>query len=170
MGKMIRVSFNYGTHLPCLMKALEKTDGDILELGAGLFSTPYLRYQAILKNRKLVTYENSKEWYKFILRYYYDNNKNHEINFINEFKDAPVDKPWDVVLVDQTPDSSRSEEAIRLKDKAKYIILHDAKPTNDRITHYSKVYPHFKYKTMWEGDQNIVAVVSNLVDLKDFWL
>jgi len=169
MAKNMNVSLAYGTHLPCLIKAFEKTTGDILELGTGLFSTPYLRYMCMLKGRKLVSYENFKEWYNFIVKYY-SNNDNHEINFIDEYKNAPVDRDWDVVLVDQTPDSSRSEEIIRLKDKAKYIVIHDANPSNDKVTHYSKIYPLFKYRTDWTGDNNRATVLSNLVDLKGFWL
>ena len=169
MAYKINVSGNYATHLPCLIKALEKTNGDILEMGAGVFSTPYLHYASILSNRHLVTYENYKDWFDFFIKYGYECS-NHELHYVEKYSDALIDKNWDVVLIDQTPDSSRSEEAIRLKDKAKYIILHDANPSNDKVTHYSQVYPHFRYKTTWTGDKNSAVVVSNLVDLADFWL
>ena len=162
------VSLAYGSHLPCLIKAVEKTSGDILEMGTGIFSTPYLRYTAMLQNRKLVSYENCESWYKFLLKYYQPN-ENHEIHFIEKYSDAKIDKPWDIVLIDQTPDSSRTEEALRLKDKAKYIILHDANPSNYKVTHYDRIYDQFKYKTDWMGDNNRAVVVSNLVDLEDFW-
>ena len=168
MGKYIHCSFAYGTHLACLIKAIEKTKGDILEMGTGVFSTPYLRYVCMLSGRKLVSYENYKDWYKFMLKYW-TSNENHEINFIDKYSDAPIDREWDVVLIDQTPDSSRAEEAIRLKDKAKYIILHDANPSNDKVTHYSTVYPHFKYRTDWTGDKNKAVVLSNFINLEDFW-
>lgn len=168
MATKMMVSLAYGTHLPCLIKALSKTTGDILELGTGVFSTPYLRYQCMLSNRLLVSYENFESWYKFMLKYWTPND-NHEINFIKEYKDAPIDKEWDVVLIDQTPDISRSQEAIRLKDKAKYIILHDSNPSNNKVTHYSEVYPHFKYRATWNGDKNSATVVSNFIDLVDFW-
>lgn len=162
------VSLNYGSHLPCLIKAMEKTTGNVLELGTGIFSTPYLRYQCFLSGRKLVSYENFESWYRFMLKYW-NPNDNHEINFIDEYKNAPIDKDWDIVLIDQTPDSSRTEEIIRLKDKAKYIIIHDANKSNDRVTHYSKIYPLFKYRTDWTGDSNRATVLSNLVNLEDFW-
>lgn len=164
----MNISLAYGTHLPCLIKALSKTTRDVLELGTGVFSTPYLRYQCMLSNRLLVSYENYKEWYDFMLKYW-ESNDNHEINFIKDYSDAPIDREWDVVLIDQTPDISRSEEAIRLKDKAKYIVLHDSNPSNDKVTHYSQVYPHFKYRIDWNSDKNRATVVSNLIDLKDFW-
>ena len=164
----MNVSLAYGTHLPCLIKAFEKTTGNILELGTGLFSTPYLRYMCILHDRKLTSYENYKEWYDFILKYYKLNN-NHDLYFIDEYKNAPIDRSWDIVLIDQTPDSSRTEEIIRLKDRAKYIIIHDANPSNDKVTHYSKIYPLFKYRTDWIGDNNRATVLSNIVSLEDFW-
>lgn len=168
MAKKMNVSLAYGSHLACLIKAFEKTAGDILELGTGIFSTPYLRYACMLSGRKLVSYENFREWYGFMLRYW-ESNESHEINFIEKYADAKVDRPWDVVLIDQTPDSSRSEEAIRLKDLAKFVVLHDANPSNDKITHYSRVYPFFKYRTDWNGDKNKAVVLSNFINLEDFW-
>lgn len=169
MAKNMNVSLAYGTHLPCLIKALEKTDGYILELGTGLFSTPYLRYMCMLYNRKLVSYENFKEWYDFLLKYYKPN-KNHEINFCKKYSDAQIDELWDIVLIDQTPDSSRAEEIIRLKDRAKYIIIHDSNPSNYKVTHYDKIFPLFKYKTEWKGDNNSATVLSNFINLENFWL
>jgi hypothetical protein len=47
-----------------------KTDGDVLELGLGVFSTPYLHYQCILSKRKLVSYENCKPWMDFFTQRY----------------------------------------------------------------------------------------------------
>jgi hypothetical protein len=163
MAKNMNVSLAYGSHLPCLIKAVEKN--------TGVFSTPYLRYKAMLDNRKLLSLENFKGWYDF-LRKYYDDNKNHEIHFVEKYADAPVKErfePWSVVLIDQTPDSSRVEEALKLKDKAEYIIVHDSNPSNYKVTHYDELYPHFKYKTDWMGDNNRATILSNLVDLKDFW-
>ena len=165
----MNVSLAYGTHLPCLIKAMEKTSGMVLELGTGLFSTPFLRYQCMLTGRLLVSYENYKEWYDFLLKYYKDN-ENHHIRFVNNYSEAPIEgTPWDVVLIDQTPDSSRTEEILRVKDRAKYIIIHDANLSNDKVTHYSKIYPLFKYRTDWTGDNNRATVLSNIVPLEDFW-
>ena len=165
----IKVSGNYGTHLPCLIKAFEKTVGDVLELGTGVFSTPYLHYACILSNRHLVSYENYQDWLQFFIKYGYEC-PNHELHYVEKYSDAPItDRIWDVVLIDQTPDSSRTEEIRRLANSAKYIIIHDANPSNDKVTHYSSIYPLFKYRTDWTGDNNRATVLSNLVNLEDFW-
>ena len=168
MATKMYVSFNYSTHLPCLIKALSKTTGDVLELGTGVFSTPYLRYQCMLSNRKLVSYENFKLWYDFMLKYW-TSNENHEINFVEKYSDAPIDREWDVVLIDQTPDSSRVEEVKRLANLAKYIIIHDSNGRNNKVYHYDTIYPLFKYRTIWDKDGNHATILSNFIDLEDFW-
>jgi len=169
MGVSIHVSTCYFTHLPCLIKAMEKTTGDVLELGMGVGSTPYLHYKCVLDGRKLVSYENFEGYYKFFAGRYGWNYGTHEIKLVEKYADAPIDKPWDVVLIDQTPDSSRSEEAIRLAKLAKYVILHDSASKYEGSYHYKRVYPHFKYRSDWTGDTNQATVLSNFVNLKNFW-
>jgi len=167
MATTMKVSARYGTHLPCLIKAMENTSGDVLELGMGVFSTPYLHYKCMLDNRKLVSYENFKNWMKFFIKYEYEN-ANHEIHFVEKYSDAPIEKPWDVVLVDQTPDSSRIEEVKRIADLAKYIIIHDSNDSY-KTYHYKEIYPLFKYIKVWDKDSNHATVLSNFVDLNNLW-
>ena len=162
----MNVSLKYGSHLGCLIQAFGKTTGDILEMGTGVFSTPYLHYACMLSKRNLVSYENYQEWFDFVKTY---ENDYHKVNFVEKYADAKIDRPWDIALIDQTPDFSRSEEIVRLKDLAKYIIIHDSNPSNYKVNHYDKIYPLFKYKTDWNGDRNRTTVLSNLVDLEDFW-
>ena len=166
MAYKMNVSLKYGSHLGCLIQAFGKTTGDILEMGTGVFSTPYLHYACMLSKRNLVSYENYQEWFDFVKTY---ENDYHKVNFVEKYADAKIDRPWDIALIDQTPDFSRSEEIVRLKDLAKYIIIHDSNPSNYKVTHYDKIYPLFKYKTDWNGDRNRTTVLSNLVDLEDFW-
>ena len=168
MAYKMNVSGNYGTHLPALIKAMEKSDGSVLELGMGLFSTPYLHYQCLLTKRKLVSYENSKSYMQFFLDYGYQN-EYHEIIFVDKYEDAKIDKPWDVVLIDQTPDSSRVIEIKRLANLAKYLVIHDSNGRYENVYHYSEIYPLFKYQTVWDKDANHATVLSNLVKLDNFW-
>src|SRR3989304_6533597 len=108
MAYRMNISGRYGTHLPALIKAMEKTTGDVLEMGMGIFSTPYLHYQCMLSKRKLVSYENYPNWMQFFIDYGYPN-AFHEIYFIEKYSDAKIDKPWSVVLIDQKPVSGRRE-------------------------------------------------------------
>ena len=168
MAYKMSVSGHYGTHLPCLIKAFSKTTGDVLEMGTGVFSTPYLHYACMLAKRKLVSYENFKNWMQFFIDYGYEN-EYHEINFVEKYADAPIEKPWDVVLLDQSPSLSRIEEAKRLANHAKYIIIHDSNGRHEKEYHYSEIYPLFKYKSVWDKDDRHATVLSNFVDLEDFW-
>ena len=169
MATRMNVSCRYGTHLPALIKAMGKTTGDVLELGMGVFSTPYLHYQCMLSNRKLLSVENFPDWAGFFKKYGYEN-ASHQILVVDEYKNAPIDKEWDLVLVDQTPDSSRIVEARRLANLAKFMVIHDSNGRYENVYHYSEIYSLFKYRTIWDKDSNHATVLSNFVDLKDFWL
>jgi hypothetical protein len=171
MATKIMVSTRYGTHLPCLMKALDKSSGDVLELGMGVFSTSFLHYYCTLHKRKLVSYENYESWYKFFATRYGYQNEYHELKFVEDYKNAPIEERfWDVVLVDQTPDTSRPETVQRLANKAKFIVIHDSGTKFDRQYGYDKIYPLFKYRADWTEDTNNATVLSNFVDLKEFWI
>jgi hypothetical protein len=148
---------------------MEKSSGPVLELGMGVFSTPYLHYQCILSKRKLVSYENFKSWFDFFTRRYGYQDEFHEMIFVEDYKDAKIEKAWDVVLIDQTPDYSRAETIRRLANRVKYLVIHDSGRKFDRQYGYDKIYPLFKYRADWTKDTNNATVLSNLVDLKDFW-
>ena len=89
---------------------------------------------------------------------------------MDNYENSPlIDKKWDVVLIDQTPDLSRKETAKKLANKANYIIVHDSNPEHERIYRYSEIYPLFKYKRVWDKDDRHATVLSNFVDLEDLW-
>ena len=162
------ISGNYGTFLPGLMKAVEKTNGDVLELGMGMFSTPYLHYQCLLANRQLTSYDNDQNWAQFFIDYGYQQ-PHHHIVVVDDYAKANIDKWWDVVLIDHSPDFRRVIEARRLANLAKYIIIHDSNGRYEKVYHYSEIYPLFKFKTIWDKDARHATVLSNFSDLKDFW-
>ena len=145
MATKIIVSGNYGTHLAALIAAMSKTDGDVLELGTGIFSTPYLHYQCMNSKRNLVSYDNDKSWLGFFLKYGYEN-EYHKIIHVNNWDEAKIEKPWDVALVDHSPDHRRVVETRRIANLAKYIIIHDSNDNrrHRRIYQYSEIYPLFK--------------------------
>jgi len=160
-----KMSLNYASHLSALIKAVLATDGDVLELGMGFFSTPVLHHLCILGKRKLVSYDNIDK-YVIWARYYGYEGKYHKIHYVDNWDKAKIEKPWDVVLVDHSPNERRIIEIRRLAKYAKYIVIHDAERKKDREYHYSEIYPLFKYKSIWEEDRT--AVLSNFVDLTDF--
>jgi len=167
------LSGNYGTHLAPLIQAVNKTTEDILEMGIGIFSTPYLHYQSLLSKRHLTSYDNERGWVNTFAtsevcghRY---QGPYHKLIYVANWDEAKIEKPWDVALVDHSPSERRIVDIKRLANFAKYIIIHDSNERKDREYHYSEIYPLFKYRTNWDKDANPATVLSNLIDLKDFW-
>lgn len=167
-------SGNYATHLGPLIACMNKTKGDVLELGMGLFSTPYLHYACTGSKRYLLSLENDPGWCRHFkgsqfMHFLYQNG-HHQIELIENYENSPlIDKPWDVVLVDQTPDLSRKETVKKLANLAKYIIIHDSNEKYEKVYRYSEIYPLFKYKRVWDLDDRHATVLSNFVPLDDLW-
>lgn len=135
-----------------------------MELGIGIFSTPYLHYQSLLSKRHLTSYDNDRSWVKrFAAHPFYCH------LYQGPYHDLIYIKDWDVALVDHSPSERRVVEIKRLVNFAKYIIIHDSNERQERVYHYSQIYPLFKYRTVWDMDDNHATVLSNVVDLEDFW-
>ena len=167
-------SGNYFTHLGALIACVNKTKGDILELGMGLGSTIYLHYACTIAKRNLLSLENDKGWLKTFkssqfMHFLYENDY-HKLELVDVYEDSPlIDKEWSVVLVDQTPDLSRKETVKKLANKAEYIIIHDSDEKHEKTYHYSEIYPLFKYIRHWDYDDRRATVLSNFRELSDLW-
>jgi hypothetical protein len=168
MAFAINISMRYSTHLPVLMKVMSLTDGDVLELGPGVFSTPVLHWMCESQGRNLLSIENYYKWY-YICKQYYQT-KLHTHMYVKDWEEADkaIRKTWDVVLVDHSPSGRRVEEIKKLANLAKYIVCHDSDPSKDKEYHYSTIYPLFKYRyDFTEADHNTV-LLSSFIDLKGF--
>lgn len=173
MAYKVALSGNYATHLAALIQAVNKTDGDVLELGIGTFSTPYLHYPCLVSKRHLTSYDNEKGWVRKFATSKHSSHmyqgSYHDLFYVKNWDDAEIERPWDVALVDHSPDHRRIVEIKRLANFAKYIVVHDTNGRFDKKYHYSKVYPLFKYKTDWVKEERHATVLSNFVNLDDFW-
>jgi hypothetical protein len=102
----------YGSFLRALVRALELTDGPVLELGAGNWSTPFL-HQYCQGYRDLVTVENHPD---FRDRYSPLVSETHHI-----VAGFDPHEPWSVVLVD----NDWEERATALDLDAEVFVVHD---------------------------------------------
>ncbi|MCX6702773.1 MAG: hypothetical protein NTW60_02810 [Candidatus Wolfebacteria bacterium] len=152
----------YTTHLPMLIKIAQMSEGPILEIGAGLFSTPALHWLCL--GKKLVTYENNPEYYNFARKF---RSRNHRVRFVENWDKIDVDARWGMVFIDHDPVRRRGVELVRLKDKADYIVLHDSEPERDRKHGFDTVWPLFKYRYDWVECKPHTTVVSNFKDLSN---
>jgi len=159
-----------GSHLPVLMKVMDITDGPVLELGMGLFSTPYLHWACYDKRRKLVSYENKKDFYESFIfndrREIVNGYDYHEVKFVenSDWDKVDLSGHWSVVLIDHNPGPRRREEIKRLANNVDYIVVHDTDPKNNWYYKYEEYFPIFKHR--W--DSNIyprTTVLSNFYEI-----
>jgi len=160
-----RFIVDLGSHLPVLMKVVSMTQGPILELGAGAFSTTYLHWVCYLTNRRLVTYESSSSWYKFAQRFY---DKNfHDIRCINDWDSIDISEPWSIAFVDHGPPERRRIELYRLHH-SDYVVIHDASDKDIRKYRIGTALSKFKYYYRYELASPMTTIVSNKHDLSNF--
>lgn len=156
----IKTKKQVSTYMPVLIRAVLLTSGPVLELGAGVFSTPLLHWLCAENRRSLLTYEKDPEYFEFAKKFM---SRTHRIRQIDNWTKIDVDIHWSVVLVDQ--DNARGESAILLKDTADFIILHDSE--YPELYGYDKVYPHFKHIYHWTFSKPYTTVVSNFKTMEN---
>src|SRR4051794_35570615 len=111
------------THNPILIKAVLLSKGPVLEIGAGLYSTPLLHWLCKFLGRKLVTYENNADYFSYASMF---RSSEHSVKHIQNWEeDMDLKTHWGVVLMDHNPDERRALDVIRFKDNADYIVIHD---------------------------------------------
>ena len=156
---MIRIK-DCSSHMAILTKCVLATEGTVLELGSGYFSTPLLHWLCMDKNRFLLTLDDNPEWFHQAKRF---QNKYHRIRMTDWKLD--LKGHYSVAFIDQST-RNRAPTAIYLKDKVDYVILHDADSPHQY--HYERVFPHFKYRYDYDKVRPMTIVLSNFNDLK--WL
>lgn len=161
----MRVSKGTCSHYPMLTLALQHSAGDILELGTGLFSSSFLHWMAIYYGRKLVSYENDPHFMKSTS---WLNCDGHEINFIEDWDKAPIEKEWGLVFVDHHPALRRAVEAIRVAQWAQIVVVHDTEPKHEYRFEYARMEGQFRYSYRYERAWPNTSVFSNFDDLR--WL
>jgi hypothetical protein len=166
----LQLSFKkeWTTHQPVLIKTFlmtVDTKGPILEIGAGLFSTPLLHWLCKLYGRRLFTLESNYEFYAWARKFTAPGHTIRQVNSVDEYDYN--NRRWSIVFIDHDfPESSRAQDAIKLKNNADYIILHDY---SDRRNYgYQLIKPEFKYIYIYKQAFPWTAVISNVKELKEY--
>ena len=121
---MTREPDGWSTHLEALAWAVFRSQGAIVELGGGNYSTPWLHS---IPDRDIWTVEADVEWEGHLRRW--EGPRHHVIH------DARMEIPWEaarpgVVFIDHdqaTPSRADSIRQARAR-KADYIVVHDTNP------------------------------------------
>lgn len=157
----MRYNPNWSSHLPILIKVLNISAGPVLEMGTGIYSTPYLHW-ACFETRKLVSYENDQKYMRYFRDY---QNTWHDLILVENWDQADIEKPWAVAFIDHASGLRRKQDIKRLANFAQYIIVHDTEPEADNDYKYTEIYPLFKYRYDFTLSPAHTSVLSNFVDL-----
>lgn len=156
------LSKDYTTHISMLVKILLASEGDVIECGGGVFSTPLLHWICKMQNRKLVTYEEDPDYYAFEKQF---QSRQHRIRFVKNWDDIKIPKRAGMVFIDHHPPKRRMIELQRFKNHADYIVIHDTERVS-RQYNLPEVFAQFKYRLDWKDCRPWTSVVSNFNDLK----
>lgn len=145
-----------------LIKTVQNTNGKILELGAGPYSTPLLHWICKEKGQKLLTLENNLDYYKFARQF---QSRLHSIRQVENIDDLEINDHFSVVFIDHNFENRmRGQDAIRFKDNADFVVLHDSE--EERNYGYDKAWKHFKYRYDWKECKPWTTVLSNFNNLE----
>lgn len=118
------------SHLPPLLACLAVTEGPVLEMGIGEYSTPVLH--AFCQRRPLVSVENNEPWFEQFAALY--RTLNHIFILAPDYDvvlPSLVSARWSVAFLDHSSGLRRGADALALKDSAQYIVIHDYLPGPD---------------------------------------
>lgn len=155
------VTAAWSSHLPVLMKLISITQGPVLEMGTGIYSTPYLHW-ACFEKRKLISYENDQNYIRYNRGF---RNDLHKIIFVDDWDKADIEKPWDIVLIDHEPSPRRITDIKRVANFAKYIVVHDTQPEIEPQFRYNEIYPLFESRYDFKKHPANTTILSNFIDL-----
>lgn len=154
---------NYTTHISTLLVAIQATEGKVIELGGGQSSTPFLHWVCKAGERKLISYENHPAYYEYERTF---QGPYHAVRKVEDWDDVKVE-PCGVVFIDHHPSYRRSIDAIRFKDHADLVVIHDTERDDENYRN-SDIWPHFKYHFHYKDARPWTSIVSNKIDVTNF--
>jgi hypothetical protein len=162
-GFLLPTESNWDTHRPFLWLALAQVPpiADVVELGSGFGSTPFLRKFCHQpgESRYFRSYDNNKEWCE-----------KTGSEYVEDWDTAPIWQPCGLLFVDHAPGEHRWKAIKTMADKADIIVFHDSEIGGAGNYMYDKIYPLFKYQLHYNrhGGGAGASMVSNKIDVSKF--
>lgn len=157
----MRGTLRFGNHLPVLIRIVAMTNGPILELGSGYFSTPFLHWACFPTKRTLETYENNRKFHNMVDRFNCDF---HKVILVKNWDDIDFSRQWSIAFIDHSPGSRRWRDIKKLTH-ADYIIAHDSENKMDSSYGYSRILKLFKYRYKYDEVMPHTSIFSNKYDV-----
>jgi hypothetical protein len=90
----------------------------------------------------------------------------HRIIKVNDWNEVPVE-PAGVVFIDHHPSERRRIDAIRFKDMADIVVVHDTERTGEPYGN-EEIMKHFKYQFTYKATRPWTSLLSNKIDVTNF--
>ena len=152
----------WSSHIPLLLKAFKATEGDVLEIGIGFYSTPLLYWLCEDSGRNLFSYEDNTKYFR-LLRYFFDH-KGHEGTLVKDWDKIDIDRDCGLAFIDHNGEE-REKMIRRLANKAQIIVAHDTDPKFNKFYNYKNIWHLFKYRYDYIKASPNTTALSNFVDL-----
>ena len=155
----------FSTHLPVLAACVAKTEGPILELGSGNYSTLMLHHVCKVTQRQLVTVDWDETWFESVKSCLSPQDWHTVILAkMDGIEHIPVimGTDWSVVFVDHWPSWNRRLDLPKMADIADLIVAHDSSQEDLGLT---PVFDTFKYQFTWKVKHPWTTVVSNRIPI-----
>jgi hypothetical protein len=153
------------SHVIPLVYAFDHSEGAVLEIGTGYYSTTLLKWLCQSFNRTLLSVDNSPHWIERAKR---TRVELQEIELVEDWtKFDATYRHWGLVFIDHGPKEQRHIDILKLKDHADFIVIHDSEPDVEDLYQYEKVYPYFKYRYDYNKIKPHTTILSNT---KQLWI
>lgn len=151
----MRPDLGFHSHYPVLAAAVARTTGPVLELGCGWGSTPMLRAMCRSMGRNLESMDSNPTWAEEM-----------GVPFMTNWRQwSPGHESYGVAFIDCAPGEARAELAMRLKGKAKFILLHDAECDTMHggggNYRYDLITPYFRFVEFYRMLRPVTLILSN---------
>jgi len=154
---------NWNSHRELLWKALEATQGHVVEFGVGPGSTGVLDEYCRDSGRMLFSYENNKEWFD---KFAHMHSSYHYVNFVDNWEQALYKhrERVGVFFSDEAPGEIRRYNIAMFCNLADVVVVHDSEPA---ATGYGipLVAPLFKYRKDDPSFPAHTTAFSNFIDV-----
>jgi hypothetical protein len=157
---------NWSTHMIPLITCALNTDGPILEMGVGDFSTPLLHSICSKNARFILSAEMDENWLNLFL----DLEKNwHQFIHVKTAEDwdnIGNEINWSIVFIDHSPGERRIFDIKRLRKNTDIFVVHDSQQPSYG---YEPELSSFRYKYIYERYATKTTLVSDKVDIRKFF-
>lgn len=150
------------THQRLLVCGALQTQGTILELGVGWYSTPLLHEISKAQKRRLITIDNNPYW---LNQFRNLQNPYHTFIDIGWWGEMQAEDHYGLVFVDNGQPIEREYCIRKLINRADLFVMHD---TEEHFAYgYNRTLPMFKYAWTDKCQKIWTTIASNVINVEE---